>query len=187
MRSPLVDEVVTSIAADPRKLAALRLVRELDLPEGAIAGDLVRLAVFDRLHGFPEATQLRSVDVVYLDPKRTEQAVDRNLLLELEAQAPRRPWRVRNLARARPEARCLAEALDVYDATAEAVAVRIDARDELEVVSPCDLRDLVGGVIRPIHRERAGHLRRRVADERWTKRFPKLILEGLRPGADDAP
>lgn len=187
MRSPLVDEVVTSITADPRKLAALRLVRELELPEGAIAGDLVRLAVYDRLHQHPEPTQLRSIDVVYLDADRTEEAVDRSVLLELEAQAPRRPWRVRNLGRARPEARCLAEALDVYDATAEAVAVRIDARDELEVVAPFDLRDLIGGIVRPIHPARAGHLRRRVADERWTKRFPKLTLAELRPGADDQP
>jgi hypothetical protein len=182
MSEPLEEEVRTSIAVDPRKLAALRLVRDLELPEGAIAGDLVRCAVFDRRHEHPEPTQLRSVDVVYFDPERTEAAVDESLTLELVAQASRRPWRVRNLARERPEAAGLAEALDVFDATAAAVAVRLGPREVIEVVAPFGLSDLVAGVVRPVASARAPHLRRRVADERWTKRYPQLVLEGLHPG-----
>lgn len=139
----------------------------------------MRCAVFDRFHQHPEWTQLRAVDVVYFDPERTEAVVDRNLETELIAQAPRRPWRVTNLAASRPGAEKLAEALGVYLDTASAVAVRLGPRERILVNAPFGLDDLTGGVVRPTRPEAAGELRRRVRDEKWLSRYPKLRLEGL--------
>ena len=168
-----------AILEDEKRLAALRLVRDLRLPEGAVAGDFVRCAVFDLLHGHPESTQLRSIDVVYFDPERPDPAVDASIEGELVAASPRRPWTVRNLAAARPGAPDLAVALDVYLDTASAVAVRLDEREGLEVLAPFGLEDLTQGRVRPTHPGRAPALRRKLAGERWVRRYPRLDLLGL--------
>lgn len=179
MGEPLREEVEIGILTDDRRMAALRLVRELDLPHGAIAGDFVRCAVFDRLHGHPEPTQLRSIDVVYLDAERTDPAIDRSLELELVARAARRPWRVANLARDGGTLRAGLAAR--YPDTASAVAVRLGPRESLEIVAPFGLEDLVAGVVRPSAPERAGLLRRRMAEERWRARYPRIRLVDLAP------
>lgn len=175
----LLEEVQDCVAQDERRLSALRLVRELDLPEGSIAGEFVRCAVFDRLHQHAEWTQLKSVDVVYFDPERTDPAVDRSLEMELIASAPRRPWRVRNLAAEAPEASSLGEALPVYPDTASAVAVCLGPREQILVTAPFGLEDLVRGIVRPSRPEEAAALRRQVREEKWTRRYPRLRLEAL--------
>ena len=176
----LAQELSALIASDDRRLAALRLVDALELPEGAIAGAFVRLAAFDRIHRHEEWTQLPRIDVVYYDPERPDLAVDDSVELELLAQAPRRPWRVRNLAIDRPGVAGLAEALDVYPDTADALAVRLDRRGEVEVAAaPFGLDDVLAGMVRPVSTDRVAELRRRVRDEKWTRRFPKLQLIGL--------
>lgn len=183
MSNPLALEVSDSILLDDRAVAALRLVAGLELPEGAIAGDLVRCAVFDQIHGHAERTQLRRIEVVYFDAERTDAAIDRNIEMELVAASSRRPWEVQNLAALRPEAKNLAEALSVYADTASAVAARVTSRpgtpDALELVSPYGLEDLVAGVVRPHDPSRALELRQRAEKERWKARYPNLRFVGL--------
>lgn len=175
-REVFVEELRGILESDARRMAALRLVDGLGLPAGSIAGAFVRCAVFDRIHRHAEWTQLSAIDVVYFDPDRTEEAIDTSLEMELVAQAPRRPWRVRNLARERREAKNLAEALTVFPDTASAVAVRLGPRDTVALeAAASDLTDLFGGVLRPLASERAGELRRLVADEKWMKRYPRLV------------
>ncbi len=171
-----VEEVRSAIAEDERRLSALRLARSLDLPDGAIAGAFVRCAVWDRLHEHKGPTLPFAIDVVYFDPDRVDPRVDESIESELVALAPRRPWTVRNLARLRPEAQSLAGGLTVFLDTASAVAVRLDARDEVEVVAPFGLEDLVGGIVRPTRPEAIDAVRQRVAEQRWLVRYPKLVL-----------
>lgn len=170
----LLQEVQEAILSDERRMAALRLVHELDLPEGAIAGELVRSALFDCLHLHAEWSQLRAIDVVYFDPERPEPAIDRNLELELMAQASRRPWNVRNLAAARPNARSLADALSVYPDTASAIAVRLGPRNTVDVVAPYGLEDALGGVLRPTSPDMEAAMRKQVIEEKWRTRHPQL-------------
>lgn len=180
VRAVFEEELCAIVASDPRRMAALRLVSELGLPQGAVAGEFVRSAVFDRIHRHPEWTQLRAIDVVYYDPERTDPAVDANVELELIARASRRPWRVRNLAGASPGAGDLASGLDVFPDTASAVAVRLGPRDTVELAAaPYDLEDLMAGVVRPVEPGRAGELRRLVHTEKWRRRFPRIREVGL--------
>ena len=172
------------IALDASRLSALRLVRELELPEGAIAGDFVRCAVFDHIHEHPEWTQLSTIDVVYYDPHRADSAIDDSIEGELIARASRKPWRVRNLARVKPDAKSLSEALDLYLATAAAVAVRLDSKERIEVIAPHGVDDLVRGLIRPINSRHTGALRRQLEDQKWRSRYPQLRIDGFNTHED---
>lgn len=176
MDAQLVGEI---ISLDPGRLAALRLVRDLDLPQGAISGEFVRCAVFDQIHEHKEWTQLKEIEVVYWDPSRTDLQVDSSIETELVAQASRKPWKVTNLARDYSEKKNLKHALDYQLATASAVAVRLTRSDHIEVIAPYGIEDLLNGIVKPIRSELSGSLRRLISEQKWKLRFPKLQYESI--------
>lgn len=174
----------TAILQDGRRVAALRLVHELALVQGAISGDFVRCAMLDALHGHPEPTQIPQTDVVYFDRSRIDERVETASELELIAAAPKRNWRVLNLARQFPQAESLSEGLlALYPVTMNAVGVRLAGRrlDDLEVeATTANAEDLFAGVVRPASTELDAEARRLVHDARWDRRYPKLQFRQAR-------
>ncbi|MBX2811426.1 MAG: nucleotidyltransferase family protein [Myxococcales bacterium] len=172
-----IQRVKETIALDPSRMSTLRLVREMNLPEGAVAGDFVRCAIFDKLHGHKEWTQLQRVEVVFFDPNRTDESVDLSIQAELVACSSRKPWVVKNLAREHPVARSLAQSMDGLMVTASAVAIRMLNNERLEVVAPFGVDDLLNGVLRPTKSELSSSVEKMYSRENWKTRYPLLRVE----------
>lgn len=170
--------------ADAGMMAALRAVRALNLPQGAIGAGFVRAMVWDHLSGFAQASPVDDIDVLYHDPADIgpgREAVHEARLGEL---LPGRPWSVRNQARMHlrnddAPYRDLADALRHWPETPTCVALSLDAGDRIHVTAPFGLADLFALVIRPTPRgrQRRSAFDDRVATKGWLVRWPKARLQ----------
>ncbi|MCG8597420.1 MAG: nucleotidyltransferase family protein, partial [Kiloniellales bacterium] len=89
------DRVIEIFAAEAWRLDALRAVAALGLPDCWVAAGALRNPIWDRLHGYAEATPLNDLDVVYFDPEDRGKERDRALEAELRKRAPGLPWSAR--------------------------------------------------------------------------------------------
>ena len=176
------------LAADSWRMAIMRTVRAAALPDCWIGAGFVRALVWDHLHDFATATKLADVDVIFFDPenlsKSREQAIEARLSGLRPADLAAVPWQVRNQARMhaghgdRPYRNC-ADALCHWLETPTAVAVRLKADDEIEVLAPIGLVDLFALRLAPTPnggRRRPDAYRQRIETKRWQRSWPGLTL-----------
>ena len=134
------------IAADAPRWSVLALVRDLNLPHSWIGAGFVRSAVWDHLHG-RDSPITGDIDVIWFDPDEDSPSIDRQLEAILKAQQPQLRWSVKNQARMHlrnsdAKYESISDALRHWPETATAVAVRLTATDEFEIVAPYGLYDL---------------------------------------------
>jgi uncharacterized protein len=169
----------------PHLMRALRAARDVGAPDWLIAAGAIRDAVWDALHDRPAAPP-RDVDVCYFD--RTDLTVERDAAVDaaLRRHEPDLPWHAKNQAAVHlwyperfgldvPPLRSTAEAVATFPETATCVGARLLPDDDLLVVAPHGLDDLLGCVCRhnPT-RAPADIYERRVAEKGWRERWPKL-------------
>ncbi|MFH5925447.1 nucleotidyltransferase family protein [Roseomonas xinghualingensis] len=168
------------IRADPWRMALLREVAALDLPDAWIGAGFLRDIAWDALHGRRPSPCRGDVDVVWFGaaPSMSE---DRVLEARLRAALPGVDWSVTNQARMHARNgdapyRDTADAMRHWPETATAVAARLNG-GAVEILAPLGLEDLLGGVIRPAPRftgEKRDIVERRVAAKGWLARWPLL-------------
>jgi uncharacterized protein len=172
------------IADDPVRMRALRLARELDLPDWYIGAGFVRNLVWDKLHAYQTATPLDDIDLIYFDPDRTSREHDRHLEARLAELDHTLPWSVHNQARMhehngdRPYQSAL-DAIGFWVEQETAVAVRLDHQDHIEVVSAFGLESLFDKRITPNRNKRnsAVEFSLRLARKNWLWIWPELRVE----------
>lgn len=178
-------KVVAILRADPIRWHLLKVVSDLDLPDGWIGAGFVRNAVWDHLHGRVASSPSSDVDVIWYDLFCTDAAVDRKHEAELCAVEPTIAWSVKNQARMHdrngddPYSSATA-AMRYWPETATAVAVRRVGEDDCEVAAPFGLDDLLTLVLRPTPRfvcEKRHVYEDRVRSKRWTCSWPLLRKE----------
>lgn len=165
---------------------AIKIVRQLNLPDWAIGAGFVRNAVWDHLHGFTEMTPLNDIDVLYFDP--TDLTVEQDMRIEEELFAidPDRPWSVHNQARMHirnndQAYRSTADAISYWLETATGVAVTMDRSDQLTIIAPFGLSDLIGMESRPTAAAmiRSEWYRERMTSKNWPGTWPRVTVLGL--------
>ncbi|MGH7912334.1 MAG: nucleotidyltransferase family protein [Candidatus Dormibacteraceae bacterium] len=138
----------------------LETVRASGLPEAWVGAGVLRDLVWDGRDGNFDPARVRDVDVPYFDPgdlrRERDDEADRRLR-ELDAAVP---WEAKNQAAvhlwyaAKFEGTRYLPATSIEDAiarwpeTATSVVVRLDDLGRLEILAPCGLADLLGGVWR---------------------------------------
>jgi len=175
-------QVRTILRTDPFRWHVLDVVRVLDLPDSWIGAGFVRNAVWDHLHQRPPSPPAGDVDVIWHDPRRTDEAEDLKHEAALRAAEPSIAWSVKNQARMHrrngdaPYASA-AEAMRYWPETATAVAARRQGLDDCEIAAPLGLDDLLSLVLRPTPRF-SGEKRRiyedRVRMKGWAASWPRL-------------
>jgi uncharacterized protein len=178
------------VRSSPWLLEALRAAREVDPPDRLIGGGALRTLVWDRLHGWPQATLPLDVDLAFHDPDRLDPARDAEVEAALAARLPGVPWDAKNQAavhtwygrvfggRVAPLTSS-ADGVATWPETATAVAVRLLPDDRIRVVAPCGLDDLFRLVCRRNPRRvSVAHYRRRVRDKRIADRWPRVQILG---------
>jgi uncharacterized protein len=132
----------------------------------------------------------REVDVGFFDPADLTPAREAAVEQALRAQAPDLPWEAKNQAAVHlwyprrfglevPPFRSTAEAIATFPEVATCVGVRLLPDDEIRVVSPYGLDDLLGCVCRhnPARVSRALY-EERLAAKGWRERWPQLRVIG---------
>ena len=144
------------VRGSPPLTAALRAAREVAAPEWHVSAGAVRDAVWDALHGQPPTAIPRDVDLSFFDPTDVTSARDASVEAAVREQAPELPWQAKNQAGVHlwyPERfgvivepfACCEEGIATFPETASCVGIRLLEDDDLLVVAPHGLDDLLGG------------------------------------------
>lgn len=178
--SPVERRLIEIVMGSARRVAVLRAVRALDLPDAYVAAGFVRNAVWSTL--FPSGLELScDVDVVYFSAEpRDEKALEARLATEV----PGELYSVTNQAEmaawnGHEPYRSTAHAMAHWPETATAVGVRLTADDRVEVVAPYGLEDLFAGVVRPTpaFAAKPEAFAARQSRKRFGERFPGVRTE----------
>lgn len=179
-------DLIEAIRRQPDMMTDLQLVAELKLPQGCIAAGYIRNFVWDVLHGYAERTPLHDVDVLYYDPSCLDEEAEKANDARLRERNPRLNWSVKNQARMHlrngtPPYRSVEDAMRYWPETATAVAARLNAAGEVELIAPFGLDDLLSLRVRQGPYFHDHHVfQKRVHDKEWLRRWPllKLVEEG---------
>jgi uncharacterized protein len=182
----------------PVVMEALRAARDVGAPDWLVTAGVIRDVVWDDAHGRPPGRP-RDIDVAFFDPSELTAARDREVEEHLRARAPGLPWEAKNQAAVHlwyPRVfgfevapfRSTEEAVATFPETATCVGVRLLADDDMLVVAPYGLGDLLGCVCRhnPARVPASFH-RRRVAEKGWRTRWPSLRFVTPDDGLPAAP
>jgi uncharacterized protein len=181
------NQVLAALLRADGRMAMLRALARMELPDAWIAAGAVRNAVWDTLHGFEHSTPLTDVDVIWFNAQQCGEAQDRRLELRLHALLPGIPWSVKNQARMNrrngdsPYADC-PDAMRYWPETATCVAARLAADDSIELHAAYGFADLLDGVLRPTPRFAAGRtavFHARIVSKRWQSIWPRLTVGEL--------
>ena len=183
-----VDRFEVILLGTPWFMDALLAARQVGPPDWLIGAGAVRNAIWDHLHGFREPTPLADIDLGFFDPADTSEVREHQVEESLRTQLPGVPWEARNQAavhlwypqkfgyEVEPFA-STAEAVASWPETATAVGLRLNDDDNLTVVAPCGLDDLLGMV----HRRNPARVtveeyERRLATKRIAQRWPGVTI-----------
>jgi hypothetical protein len=200
LSDPLALDLIGLIGADADIVRALEAVAALGLPDCWITAGMIRNRVYDRAHGYAAPTPLNDVDVIYFDPDRCDESIEKRLEAALRDRSPDLPWSVKNQARMAARNgdlpyRSSSHALEHWCETPTAVGARLQDDRRIEVIAPLGLVDLFDLVVRPTpHAGRTpaklAAYRARMAAKNWPARWPRLQvldLEGSRSLEDSRP
>ena len=179
-----VDELRALLRTSPWLCRVLAIVAALDLPDCWIGAGAVRDLVWDVRFGAGfDPANVVDVDVVFFDASDLSPELEQRAEAELAAREPSVKWDVKNQARVHlwfedrfgTPAEPLHSASDgvaTWPERASAVAVRMDAQGEIEVLAPYGLDDLLDGVwrrnpVRVTEREWQARLDRKQPGQRW--------------------
>ncbi|WP_236048701.1 nucleotidyltransferase family protein [Paractinoplanes ovalisporus] len=153
----------------------LQAVREVR-PDARAGAGVLRDLVWGTLFGSGfEPGKVRDVDVVFFDSRDVSRANDDRVTALLSEHRPGIPWEAKNQAAVHTwyarkfggepvePLTSIEDAVGTWPETATAVAVRLDARDRIEVCAPLGLDDLLNGVWR--------RNPRRISEEQSQARF----------------
>ncbi len=183
-------QLVELVRADEWLMDVLRAARVCDPPNWLIGSGVLRNLVWDHLHGYAERTPARDVDLAYFDPLDLRPEAENAWERRLHAIRPDVPWEVKNQAAvhlwyerrfgyAVPRLDSIQAAVATWPETATAIALRLLADDQIELIAPFGLADLFQMILRrnPT-RVSVEEYQRRYASKRIRERWPHVqILE----------
>lgn len=178
-------QIITWLREEPLHLRALMQASELRLNDAWLAAGFVRNLVWDRLHGYKNATPLNDIDVVYFNPEDCSVAADERYEQLLREKSPDLPWSVKNQARMHERHEhapyvSSAEAISHWVEVETAVGARMNAAGQIELNAPLGLEPLFTFTITPNPRHAiASVFAQRISGKGWLERWPKLQVQDL--------
>ncbi|MCU4338969.1 nucleotidyltransferase family protein [Acinetobacter dispersus] len=173
------------ITQSPALSAILQTLSRLH-PHAYLSAGVLRNTVWAYLHGQSFDLQYSDVDVIYCDATEMDQHSQKQLQHNLERLFPLQQWDVVNQAlvptwyrkengkRIQPLA-SIEHALSLWPDTATAIAVRVNASGELELIAPFGLQDLFELKLRwNSALVSYATFKKRVDSKQWLQQWPQL-------------
>lgn len=173
------------ITQSPALSAILQTLSRLH-PHAYLSAGVLRNTVWAYLHGQSFDLQYSDVDVIYCDATEMDQHSQKQLQHNLERLFPQQQWDVVNQAlvhtwyrgengkRIKPLA-SIEHALSLWPDTATAIAVRVNASGELELIAPFGLQDLFELKLRwNSALVSYATFKKRVDSKQWLQQWPQL-------------
>jgi uncharacterized protein len=181
------EDIAAFLRGQSRIVSLLRPVAALGIPDCWVGAGVIRNAIWDHLQGTPtEPAGKSDVAIVYCD--HTDASLERDLAIEtlLLDELPDVSWSVHNQARMHERNgdapyRNTADAIRCWPETATAIAARIILGDNVEVIAPHGVGDLLSMIVRasPAFARKLPIYRSRLAAKDWARRWPSLqIIDG---------
>jgi uncharacterized protein len=178
------DEVIQIVQADKWMMDILYAVRSLNLPDWWVCAGFVRSKIWDVLHHFDIRTPTADVDVIYFDPNNLNEQTEKDLEEKLKKLLPRIPWSVKNQARMH-EINDISpyssseDAISKFPETVTALGVKLDDYDEVILIAPHGIHDVINFTIKPTPffketMERMAIYRARIQKKKWQATWEKV-------------
>jgi hypothetical protein len=173
-------QIATLLKSDPDRMAALKAVANLGLPDCWLAAGFVRNMVWDALHGYAP-TPLSDVDVIFYDSGDQAGARAQSAQEALHAHHPHQHWEVRNQARMHasngdPPYKDSADAMSFWPEIETAIGACLDSHGELQLLAPFGTESLTAGFITPNPRRSYELFLSRVQSKKWLQKWPSLRI-----------
>ena len=161
----------------------LQTASELHLPDWIIGAGFVRNKVWDYLSGNErQIVDTNDIDLVYFDPNGNDGKADEKLSEELREKTGMK-WEIVNEYYAHkwndlPPYTSIEDAISQWPETVTAIGVTLDKDQELKLIAPYGIGDLVNFVVRrsPEFNGDIETLRTRVAKKKWLEKWPRITL-----------
>lgn len=185
MRVENQEDVLRIIREDHWMMEILRAAKSLNLPDWWICAGFVRSKIWDVLHDFKNRTPLSDIDVVYFDGTNKDEGTEKRWEAQLKSLLPNVPWSVKNEARMHavnqlPPYTSSADAISKFPETATALGVKLNDRDELILLAPHGLDDVLRLRVKPTPLFEKTPALAKVYEERLAKKNWKAIWPQLK-------
>ncbi|MES2780109.1 MAG: nucleotidyltransferase family protein [Bacteroidota bacterium] len=178
-----MNPVVQIIKQNEKMMSALALVKELGLPDCWIGAGFIRNSVWDYLHYKQSDHSVDDVDVIFFDAENTSIVYENQLELALRQINPSLKWSVKNQERMRVKYNLnyvsSIEAISYWPETATCIAARLNISDQLEIISPYGIDDLMNMIVKPSPNSSPEVFYKRLTEKKWQERWPMLRVEIL--------
>lgn len=184
-------DIISLIEQDAWMLNILQTAKKLQLPDWWIGAGFVRGKVWDHLHGYKNKTPLPDIDVIYFDVddftkeemRQETTKSETNFEELLRNHIPDIQWSVTNQARMHVFHNHLPyknseEALSRWVETATCIGARLDENNQVILIAPHGIDDLVNLVLRPTPGvyDDTKRFYERISKKDWLNKWPKLQI-----------
>ncbi|CAM3161833.1 nucleotidyltransferase family protein [Filibacter tadaridae] len=178
------EDISKLIREDKWMMDILKCTRKLSLPDWWICAGFVRSKVWDVLHNVKKRTEIPDIDVIYYNPANIEENEEKKLEKVLNSLYPAIPWSVKNQARMHivntvsPYSSSV-DAISKFPETATALGVKLDREDNVVLVAPHGITDLVNLKVKPTPNFYFSKARMQIYETRVRRKNWKSIWKGI--------
>lgn len=144
-----------SIKKDSSMMNILKIVRELNLPDCWIGAGFIRNKIWNTLHNIDTENIHRDIDVIFFDQEKTSIEYESLIKTKLIKADNSQNWEVINQARthkwhSHSKYNNCEEAISHWIETATSIAIKVNEKDEIQIIAPHGLEDLKNLILRPV-------------------------------------
>jgi hypothetical protein len=172
-------------------MRALRLVRDLQIPNAAIGAGAVRNWIWDLAHQRTPSLRSADIDVVYFDEQDLDATQELKWQMQLQNAMPEFTWEVVNQACVHrwmntnnktdlAAFQSVEQAIASWPETATCVAVSMGAEEQIKVIAPYGLVDLFELQLRPnLSCVSQAIFQQRLHEKRFLQRWQQLKFDPI--------
>jgi len=172
-------QIIYWLSLDEKRMEVLEFANSLKLNDWCLAAGFVRNMVWDKLHGYAEATALNDIDLIYFDPESLD--MDQQYEDQLRS-ISNLPWSVKNQARMHVRNGdqpylSTRDAMSYWVEVETAIGANISLDGMVSLIAPFGFEALFSNTI-TINQKRIknAEFEQRIQGKKWLEIWPKLEI-----------
>ncbi len=166
---------------DEMRMDALRIAAKLELNDWCLAAGFVKTMIWDKLHGYNQATMLDDIDLIYFDEDNCSEKIDQEKENHLK-QVSDYPWSVKNQARMHLRNRdkpylSSSDAMTYWVELQAAIGAKLSVNGDIIILAPFGLNIFFDNSI-TLNKKRAKPkaFQSRIKSKHWLEKWPNLTV-----------